>query len=109
MALVVSPETLRELDGQPGAVFSSQTMFRLPGGGWRSPDAAWIRRERWNALSRSGVRLGWLLDPEETQTARIHRPDAPAEERPLARGLSGDDVLPGFVFHWERPRSGRSA
>jgi Uma2 family endonuclease len=27
-------------------------MFRLPGGGWRSPDAAWVGRERWNALAR---------------------------------------------------------
>src|SRR5262245_25541713 len=38
--------------GRPGLVFSSQTMFRLPGGGWRSPDAAWVARPRWNALAR---------------------------------------------------------
>jgi Uma2 family endonuclease len=123
--------------GQPGLVFSSQTMFRLPGGGWRSPDAAWVSRERWNALTRpqqigfppiapdflieilspsdrrsdllakmdeymrSGVRLAWLLDPEETRTARVYRAGRPPEEGPLSRPLSGEDVLPGFAFRWE--------
>ncbi len=31
---------------QLGKVFSSSTIFKLPGGGDRSPDAAWIRQER---------------------------------------------------------------
>ncbi|AFY54705.1 hypothetical protein Riv7116_2179 [Rivularia sp. PCC 7116] len=34
-----------------GKVFSSSTIFKLPGGGDRSPDAAWIKLERWQALS----------------------------------------------------------
>ncbi|MEM9216479.1 MAG: Uma2 family endonuclease [Cyanobacteria bacterium P01_F01_bin.150] len=34
-----------------GEVFSSSTVFKLPGGGDRSPDAAWIRQDRWDALS----------------------------------------------------------
>lgn len=34
-----------------GRVFSSSTMFRLPGGGDRSPDAAWVEESRWQALS----------------------------------------------------------
>lgn len=34
-----------------GEVFDSSTMFVLPNGARRSPDAAWIRQERWNALS----------------------------------------------------------
>ena len=33
-----------------GKVFSSSTVFKLPGGGDRSPDAAWVSLERWNAL-----------------------------------------------------------
>lgn len=36
---------------QLGEVFSSSTIFRLPNGGERSPDLAWIKQERWNALS----------------------------------------------------------
>lgn len=31
--------------------FSSSTIFKLPNGGDRSPDAAWIRRERYLALT----------------------------------------------------------
>ncbi|AGY59656.1 Uma2 family endonuclease [Gloeobacter kilaueensis] len=34
-----------------GVVFDSSTGFTLPNGAIRSPDAAWIRRERWQALS----------------------------------------------------------
>lgn len=36
---------------QLGEVFSSSTIFRLPQGGNRSPDVAWIKRERWEALA----------------------------------------------------------
>ncbi len=34
-----------------GEVFSSSTVFDLPGGGDRSPDAAWIRLDRWESLT----------------------------------------------------------
>jgi Uma2 family endonuclease len=34
-----------------GKVFSSSTIFKLPGGGDRSPDAAWVELSRWNALT----------------------------------------------------------
>ncbi len=34
-----------------GEVFSSSTVFKLPKGGDRSPDAAWVAYERWNALT----------------------------------------------------------
>ncbi|MFE1744066.1 Uma2 family endonuclease [Coleofasciculus sp. H7-2] len=34
-----------------GYTFSSSTIFKLPNGADRSPDAAWIRRERWEALT----------------------------------------------------------
>jgi Uma2 family endonuclease len=33
-----------------GYTFSSSTVFRLPNGADRSPDAAWIQRENWEAL-----------------------------------------------------------
>lgn len=36
---------------QLGKVFSSSTLFKLPGGGDRSPDAAWVERSRWDALT----------------------------------------------------------
>lgn len=34
-----------------GKVFSSSTIFILPNGAKRSPDAAWIKLERWEALT----------------------------------------------------------
>jgi Uma2 family endonuclease len=34
-----------------GIAFDSSTMFTLPNGAKRSPDASWIRRERWDALA----------------------------------------------------------
>jgi Uma2 family endonuclease len=33
-----------------GKVFSSSTIFKLPLGGKRSPDASWVEISRWNAL-----------------------------------------------------------
>lgn len=33
-------------------IFSSSTIFKLPNGADRSPDVAWIRREKWLALSQ---------------------------------------------------------
>jgi Uma2 family endonuclease len=35
-----------------GVVFSSQTVFSLPGGGDRSPDVAWVQLSRWQQLSQ---------------------------------------------------------
>jgi Uma2 family endonuclease len=34
-----------------GVCFDSSTCFRLPNGGSRSPDVAWIRQDRWDALT----------------------------------------------------------
>lgn len=39
-----------EQDGS-GLSFDSSTGFSLPNGAKRSPDAAWLRRERWDALT----------------------------------------------------------
>ncbi|HAG84361.1 MAG TPA: hypothetical protein DCL61_25200 [Cyanobacteria bacterium UBA12227] len=37
---------------QLGVVFSSQTVFSLPGGSDRSPDVAWVELQRWQRLSQ---------------------------------------------------------
>ncbi|HEY9674085.1 MAG TPA: Uma2 family endonuclease [Waterburya sp.] len=34
-----------------GVVFDSSTCFNLPNGADRSPDAAWVKRERWHMLT----------------------------------------------------------
>ena len=118
---------------QAGRVFSSSTIFRLPNGGSRSPDVAWIAEERWNSLSTleqerfpplcpdfvielrsrtdslsqleekmqeyidSGLRLGWLIDPQ-AQKVIIYRPPQEVETISLPTTLSGEDVLVGFIL-----------
>ena len=37
---------------QRGYTFDSSTCFKLPNGAERSPDAAWIAKDRWEALSQ---------------------------------------------------------
>lgn len=116
-----------------GKVFSSSTLFKLPNGGDRSPDAAWIELSRWQSLTPeqrrkfppiapdfvielrsptddlellqakmqeymdAGVRLGWMLNPQEQQV-EIYRQGQPKEVRQLPTELSGEDVLRGFVL-----------
>ena len=116
---------------QRGYVFSSSTIFKLPGGGDRSPDASWVERSRWNQLTAdqkkkfppiapdfvleirsrtdklatlqkkmqeyldSGVRLGWLFNPQDQQV-EIYRPEQLVEVRSLPTILSGEEVLTNF-------------
>ena len=40
-----------EAQEELGEAFDSSTGFRLPNGADRSPDASWIRRERWESLT----------------------------------------------------------
>ncbi len=37
--------------GEPGEAFDSSTGFILPNGATRAPDASWVSRERWDALT----------------------------------------------------------
>jgi Uma2 family endonuclease len=118
-----------------GKVFSSSTMFKLPGGGDRSPDAAWVELSRWQALTpeertgfppicpdfvielrsktdtlpplqdkmqeylASGLRLGWLINPQG-QMVEIYRPNSAMEKVPFPAYLLGEAVLPGFALRW---------
>ena len=52
-----------DLDGS-GVVFDSSTLFTLPNGAKRSPDASWVRKEQWDALpAKERVGAG-LLCPD---------------------------------------------
>ena len=48
--LIVQLGIWAESDGT-GIYFDSSTGFKLPNGADRSPDAAWVKLERWNALT----------------------------------------------------------
>lgn len=122
---------------QGGYTFDSSTCFKLPNGAERSPDAAWISSDRWEALSleerqkfppiapdfviklrsatdnlitlqakmqeyrENGVRLGWLLNPQDQQ-AEIYCPGQPVETLQSPQQLSGKTVLPDFVLDLTR-------
>ncbi|PIO48299.1 MAG: hypothetical protein CMR00_05965 [[Chlorobium] sp. 445] len=48
---IIAELTLWNRTQKLGVVFDSSTGFRLPNGAIRSPDAAFVRSERWQALS----------------------------------------------------------
>ncbi|NEQ96112.1 MAG: Uma2 family endonuclease [Cyanothece sp. SIO2G6] len=123
-----------------GKVFSSQGAFRLPFGSTRAADVAWVRQDRWDALTpeeqirfppicpdfvielrsqsisasgvvkpqplyelrtkmteyvASGLRLGWLINPQDQQV-EIYRIGQAVEIVAMPTILSGEKVLPGF-------------
>jgi len=119
---------------QLGYTFSSSTIFKLPNGGYRSPDVAWIQKERWENLTPeqrrkfppiapdfvielrsatdqleplrqkmweyldAGVKLGWLINPQQQQV-EIYHFEKPVELRNLPTELSGEEILPGFSLN----------
>ncbi|MCC5638965.1 Uma2 family endonuclease [Nostoc sp. CHAB 5844] len=120
-----------EADGT-GLVFDSSTGFILPNRATRSPDAAWVKKERIEALNPNpakflpmapdfvielrsatdslqtlqrkmqeyidnGVRLGWLIDPQNKQV-EIYRIGQEVEVLQSPSSLSGEDVLPEFFL-----------
>jgi len=65
-----------EHDGT-GTYFDSSTLFRLPNGAVRSPDASWVSKLRWQTLSE-----------EEQEGIAPHCPDFVAEMRSKSDRLS---------------------
>ena len=123
------------LKSKLGKTFSPSTMFVLPNGEKRMPDAAWISLEKDSQLSKrqkktfahivpdfiievrspsdrlsdlkakmqdvwmaNGVRLAWLIDPEEEKTHVYLTGGSMEEVQGFDKKLSGGDVLPGFEF-----------
>jgi Uma2 family endonuclease len=116
-----------------GKTFSSSTIFVLPNGAQRSPDAAWVELSRWSALTpeqrkkfpplapdfaielrsatdrlpplrekmeeyrANGVRLGWLINPQQQQV-EIYRLGQEVEILQSPTLLNGEDVLTGFTL-----------
>jgi Uma2 family endonuclease len=125
--------TWAEKDGT-GITFDPACWFVLPNGANRGPDAAWLKRERWDALTEeeqergaplcpefvvelmspsdrlpdqqakmqeyieNGAQLGWLIDPKN-KTVYVYRPDSVVEKLENPMSLSGDPILPGFIFN----------
>ena len=49
----------------------------------------------------NGALLGWLIDPYRRRV-HIYRPGVPVEILDDPETLSGEDVMPGFVFEVRR-------
>lgn len=114
-----------------GVIFDSSTCFKLPKGSNRSPDVAYLKKERWNKLTEeektkfppiapdfvlelmsktdslkdtqekmaeymdNGVKLGWLINPEQKQV-EIYRQGKEKEVLDNPKILSGEEILPEF-------------
>ncbi|NCR41360.1 MAG: Uma2 family endonuclease [Microcystis aeruginosa W13-11] len=80
-----------------GVVFDSSTGFKLPNGADRSPDAAWIPLEKWQALD-NGTRLGWLIN-RKTREVEIYRQGQAVEILTNPESLSGESILSEFSLN----------
>ncbi|MBC5795992.1 Uma2 family endonuclease [Sphaerospermopsis sp. LEGE 00249] len=54
-------------------------------------------QEKMQEYLNSGLRLGWLIDPQNQQV-EIYRQNQQVEILSLPTTLSGEDVLPGFIL-----------
>jgi Uma2 family endonuclease len=61
-----------------GVVFDSSTGFFLPNSAMRSPDAAWMDRERWNSLTRGQKKAFPPLAPDFVVELRSETDSMPA-------------------------------
>jgi Uma2 family endonuclease len=55
-------------------------------------------QEKMQEYLNSGLRLGWLINPQDEQV-EIYRPSREVEIVQFPVSLSGEDVLPGFVLN----------
>jgi Uma2 family endonuclease len=54
-------------------------------------------QEKMQEYLDSGLRLGWLINPQDSQV-EIYRPNQPIEVISFPAQLSGEDILPGFIL-----------
>ena len=64
-----------EVEGS-GIAFAASAGFRLPNGALRAPDVAWIRNERWDALSEGEQNSYAPLCPDFVLELRSSRSDS---------------------------------
>jgi len=62
----------------------------------RTDDLATLQAKMQEYLD-SGVRLGWLFDPQDQQV-EVYRQGQDKEVKSLPVQLSGEAVLPGFIL-----------
>ena len=78
-----------------GTVFDSSGGFRLPDGSMRSPDAAWVSREKWDALTGSEREKFLPLCPEFVIELR-----SPSDSLIELRAKMADWIANGSLLGW---------
>lgn len=81
-------------DGR-GLTFGSSTGFTLPNGARRSPDAVWVRRDRWNALTKEQRRGFAPLCPDFVVELR-----SPTDSLPVLREKMQEYLSNGAELGW---------
>ncbi len=81
-----------------GKVFSSLTIFQLPNGGSRSPDAAWVELSRWQALTPDQRRKFPPIAPDFVLELRSPSDDLATLQAKLQEYLAGGVRL-GWLFN----------
>src|SRR5207249_986712 len=93
--LALDVSSLRLTDDQLLRLFRDNEgfQFELPA----KSDRLGRLKEKMEEYIANGVRLGWLLDPQQNWAA-IYRPGRAPQEIEKPTILSGDPILPGFRF-----------
>jgi Uma2 family endonuclease len=86
-----------------GKVFSSSTIFKLPGGGDRSPDAAWVELSRWEALTPEQRAKFPPIAPDFVMELRSRTDSLPALQTKMQEYLSAGVCL-GWLFDPQHQR-----
>lgn len=76
-----------------GSVFDSSSGFTLPSGAVRSPDAAWVRRTRWDPLSAEERRKFAPLCPDFVVELRSPSDDLETLKEKMAEYLANGALL----------------
>ena len=83
------------LHNDTGVAFDSSTGFRLPNGATRSPDAAWVRRERLADLTADQKQKFLPLCPDFVVELR-----SPTDSLPLLQGKMREYIDNGARLGW---------
>jgi len=90
-----------ENDGR-GLTFESSAGFSLPNGAKRSPDAAWMKRERWNALSREQQDAFAPLCPDFVAEIRSPSDSLPALKEKMVEYVENEAQLGWLIDPFEK-------
>ncbi len=89
-------------DDSSGICFDSSTIFALPNGAMRSPDASWVNREKWDSLSDEQKDRFSLLCPDFVIELRSRTDRLPALLRKMEEYIDNGASLGWLIDPYER-------